>query len=153
MRQIRLITVFSAVVILFLAGWAPAQQGGSSEGHHHMSWTAPDKEKARKNPVAADKASIAEGKKLYQTHCAACHGETGRGDGPAGAALKPRPTDLTHSAHHEDGELAWKISTGRPPMPAWKGTLTETQIWQVVNYIKQAFGMAQGGHHGQGGHR
>ncbi len=34
-------------------------------------------------------------------------------------------------------------------MPAWKGTLTEMQIWQVVNYLKHGFGTATGGHHEQ----
>jgi hypothetical protein len=34
-----------------------------------------------------------------------------------------------------DGEVFWKISTGRPPMPTWQ-TLTETQRWELVNYIR-----------------
>lgn len=37
------------------------------------------------------------GEALFRAHCAPCHGSTGRGDGPAAAALSPRPSDLTKS--------------------------------------------------------
>jgi len=154
MKKIALLAVIPVVTILLTAGWSQARKGGSDDGHHHGSWKTPDSEEHRKNPVSADAASLAEGRKLYQTYCAACHGEQGRGDGPAGAALTPRPSDLAHEAPHErDGELAWKIATGRPPMPAWKGTLTETQIWHVVNYIKHGFGPASSGHRNRERHR
>lgn len=42
---------------------------------------------------------IAQGKELYNTNCASCHGDNGRGDGPAGAALNPPPRDF----HTTDG--------------------------------------------------
>jgi len=134
-----------------------SRSGGSDDdqesGHHH--WQAPAAEAARRNPVAYDKPSIDEGRKLYGTYCAACHGDQGRGDGPAGAALSPRPSDLTHtSEHHRDGDLAWKIATGKPPMPGWKGTLSETQIWHVVNYLKSTSWQHSSGRSGdQGRHR
>ncbi len=92
---------------------------------------------ARKNPMPADKASIERGQKLYRTHCASCHGAQGRGDGPAGAPLTPRPADLTLSKEHRDGDLAWKIANGRDGMPDWKTVLTGKQIWDVVNFIKK----------------
>lgn len=40
---------------------------------------------------------------VYQLFCAACHGETGKGDGPAATALPTRPTDLTALARENDG--------------------------------------------------
>ena len=154
MKEILRYTFVPMAIVLLVAGWSQARRGGSDGSRHEERWRTPDSEEHRKNPVPADAASLAEGKKLYQTYCAACHGEAGRGDGPAGAALTPRPADLAHEAPHErDGELAWKIATGRPPMPAWKGTLTETQIWHVVNHLKHSFGPAQGGHREREGHR
>ena len=153
-RKIALFAIVPMVIVAVLAGWSQARRSGSDDSRDHDSWRTPDSEEHRKNPVLADAASLAEGKKLYQTYCAACHGEKGRGDGPAGAALTPRPADLAHEAPHErDGELAWKIATGRPPMPAWKGVLTETQIWHVVNYIKHGFGPAGGGRREREEHR
>lgn len=104
--------------------------------HHH--WNAPAEALKRRNPVPADAASLHRGKKLFEQYCAACHGPHGRGDGPAGATLNPRPVDLVAMAgHHTDGDYAWKIENGRGPMPAWKGTLTQDQIWDVVNYIQR----------------
>jgi mono/diheme cytochrome c family protein len=90
----------------------------------------------KKNPVPADEQSIARGKQLYDTQCATCHGAKGKGDGPAGAQLSPKPTDLStpQIAEQSDGALFWKITEGRPPMPAYR-QLSEEQRWDVVNYL------------------
>ncbi len=52
--------------------------------------------------------------------------------------MEKRPTDLGARvrAGATDGELFWKISEGRSPMLSWKGSLTETQRWELVDYIK-----------------
>jgi len=47
------------------------------------------------NPIPADQTSLARGQARYQQHCGVCQGETGVGDGPAGASLVPPPADLT----------------------------------------------------------
>ena len=108
-------------------------QGGAAGAH----WMAPDEAAKRPNPVAANNASRARGKKLFAANCASCHGAQGRGDGPAGAALSPKPADLLAMAgQHPDGDFAWKIANGRGTMPAWKGILKENQIWDVVNYLQ-----------------
>ena len=66
-----------------------------------------------------------------------CHGQSGKGDGPGGAALEKKPADLAAhiKAGETDGELFWKISEGRSPMISWK-SLSEIQRWELVNYIK-----------------
>lgn len=108
------------------------EQGGMSE-----HWMAPDEAAKHPNPIPADRASIERGGKLFQTHCAACHGPRGRGDGPAAAALTPRPPDLAVMGwRHPPGDLAWKIGNGRGPMPAWKAVLQERDIWDLVNFIR-----------------
>jgi mono/diheme cytochrome c family protein len=103
----------------------------------HGHWMAPEEAAKRPNPVKANNASRARGKKLYAANCASCHGASARGDGPAGAALNPRPADLTVMAgQHPDGDFAWKIANGRGPMPAWNGQLSEKNIWDLVNFIQ-----------------
>lgn len=100
-------------------------------------WRAPEDAVKRSNPVAADRVSRQRGRKLFSANCASCHGAKGRGDGPAGKALNPKPADLTAMAgQHPDGDFAWKIANGRGAMPAWKGTLKEHQIWDLVNYFQ-----------------
>lgn len=103
------------------------------DGH----WMAPPAMARRANPVKATPASIARGKKIYAANCASCHGEKGAGDGPAGKTLNPKPANLAAMApQHLPGDLAWKIENGRGPMPAWKGTLKQNQIWDVVNFLQ-----------------
>lgn len=48
---------------------------------------------------------VPTGQALYLRHCAACHGDSGRGDGPVAASLKSRPTDLTAIARNSGGRF------------------------------------------------
>jgi mono/diheme cytochrome c family protein len=114
-------------------------QGDMAAMHGH--WMAPEEAAKRPNPVMANNASRARGKKLFAANCASCHGAGARGDGPAGAALNPRPADLMAMAgRHPDGDFAWKIANGRGPMPAWNGQLSEKNIWDLVNFIQSLAG-------------
>ena len=44
------------------------------------------------------------GEQMYKDYCAACHGQTGKGDGPAAAFLKAWPPDLTTMAQRNNGK-------------------------------------------------
>jgi mono/diheme cytochrome c family protein len=100
-------------------------------------WKAPPAAANRPNPVPANAVTLAAGQKLYVSNCVTCHGASGKGDGPGGAALEKKPADLTSRLKGEpDGAIFWKIAEGRSPMVSWKGSLTETQRWELVNYIK-----------------
>ncbi|ASU33074.1 c-type cytochrome [Mucilaginibacter xinganensis] len=102
-------------------------------------WPVPDKNAKTANPVKSSKESIAEGKSLWNLHCASCHGKTGLGDGSKAAQLKTQPEDMTKGAaqSQSDGSLFYKISEGRDDMPSFKKKIPEAEdIWNVVNYIR-----------------
>jgi mono/diheme cytochrome c family protein len=100
-------------------------------------WVAPASEKSKKNPLPSDKKVVEQGAKLAQVNCVSCHGAKGKGDGAAAAALNPKPADWTSKKVQEetDGELFWKISNGRGPMPPWKH-LPEKDRWALIRYIR-----------------
>jgi mono/diheme cytochrome c family protein len=101
-------------------------------------WTAPARAARKKNPVDADAASVAAGQALYEKNCLSCHGATGKGNGPAAKDLQKTPGDLSQAKMWEqtDGALFWKLTEGRTPMPTFEKTLSETERWQTINYIR-----------------
>jgi mono/diheme cytochrome c family protein len=89
------------------------------------------------NPLGADAATA--GAEIYKTYCAACHGEQGNGDGPAGVGLSPKPKNLPDVAESfGDDYLFWRIAKGKPgtSMVGWLGTLDDKKIWQLVTFIR-----------------
>ncbi|MDQ2720580.1 MAG: c-type cytochrome [Bacteroidota bacterium] len=112
--------------------------GYNSIQSQSRQWVAPKDASNVKNPLAGDAASINIGKTLYKTQCSPCHGDKGKGDGPAAAALNPKPADHTSKAlqAESDGSLFYKISEGHKPMPGFKSTLKDNQRWALINYIR-----------------
>jgi mono/diheme cytochrome c family protein len=109
-----------------------------SEAQSKETWNAPAAEAQKKNPVAATASALAAGQKIYSKTCAMCHGKTGDADGRAVIELNIHPAKLSDPklANESDGSLFWKITTGKKPMPAYGKRLSETDRWNVVNYIR-----------------
>ena len=103
-------------------------------------WTAPKEASAIKNPVEKiDRGvSAVRGKKIFKTRCMICHGPKGIGDGPGGKALDPKPQNLTLPMvkAQTDGELYWKVSNGRNAMIKWGPILSESERWDVINFVR-----------------
>jgi mono/diheme cytochrome c family protein len=106
---------------------------------------------------AAGDESIALGQQLYTRDCAACHGETGKGNGPAGRDLpglaamrsdthampdvKRGPADFTDAAKMlgaSDVLLQGKMVRGGmgTGMPEWRTLYTDEEMWHVVSFIR-----------------
>ncbi len=89
--------------------------------------------------------AVARGAALYQTYCELCHGTSGKGDGRAATLQRTRPADLTLSARSDEykiqiitaGGAAVKRSTS---MPAWRDSLSQQQIRDVVAYLRTLHG-------------
>jgi mono/diheme cytochrome c family protein len=95
-----------------------------------------------KNPVAADAASIARGKKIYDMKCANCHKPDGSGAEGGPGESGPPPSNLVAAKleHGQtDGEIFAITKGGVLPdlyMPMFEGVIKDNDIWDVVNYVQ-----------------
>jgi cytochrome c oxidase cbb3-type subunit 3 len=96
-------------------------------------------------PLIAQAADAEQGKKLYGQFCASCHGQSGKGDGAAAAALNPKPrdhTDRDYMSKMSEDELLKVIKNGgasigkSPLMPPWGAALKDNQIQDIIAYIR-----------------
>lgn len=88
---------------------------------------------------------VEAGRALYVTHCAACHGVEGRGDGPSGAGLATKPANLTEGRllNHVPDEFLHSLVRGggaaeglAPTMPAFGAYLGDVQVRQVISFVR-----------------
>lgn len=102
-------------------------------------------------PGASAAGDAAAGKATFVANCASCHGETGKGDGPVGQALDPKPRDLSTGQFKFDTDKDGKAGTdadlanviksgaaaygGSPLMAPW-ASLSATDVQNVIAYIR-----------------
>ncbi len=95
--------------------------------------------------MALAAGDAAKGKAPFQKLCSGCHGEAGKGDGAMGAALNPKPKDLSEKAYNQslkDDYLIKLIKGGgqavgkSPMMPNVGSTLKDNEVADVIVYIR-----------------
>jgi len=93
--------------------------------------------------VVASAAYAEDAKALYGKSCVSCHGASGKGDGPAGKALKPPPRDFAAALEGKsDTDIAKVIKEGGKAvgksamMPAYGSKLSDDQIQAMTQYVK-----------------
>jgi mono/diheme cytochrome c family protein len=126
------------IVIIAAIGWTILQ---------NRPWTVPDEAKQRANPLTSSDAILQSVRPLYHEKCASCHGESGKGDGHDASLYDPAPTNFTDTKRMTavtDGELFYKLSQGRKPMPSFKKRLTEDQRWRLVLLLRSFVGVPAG---------
>jgi mono/diheme cytochrome c family protein len=136
-RWIRRGSVYLALTALFLITLVSAAQSGNAGGAHDDKSVyaelkkAPAKAAAKHNPLESDPEAAAAGAKLFEMHCAECHGATADG-GKKGPSL--RSEDVQQAS---PGALFWLLTNGvvRRGMPVWS-KLPEPQRWQLVSFIR-----------------
>jgi mono/diheme cytochrome c family protein len=92
---------------------------------------APEKARAKPNPLEHDPDAVAAGKKLFGRHCSECHGEAADGTHRAPSLRDPEVQGAA------PGAIFWILTNGIVwhGMPVWS-KLPEAQRWQLVSYLK-----------------
>jgi mono/diheme cytochrome c family protein len=97
---------------------------------------AGDSDEANQFPIKTSGARITAGAVVYAENCVSCHGPV---NGPTALDAAPVHGDAGHTWHHPD-RLLFQWILDRPPlatvMPAFRGTLTDEQVIEVLAYIK-----------------
>lgn len=100
-----------------------------------QEWSVPAENMAKNSPFAFSDSTRKAGAELYNTNCKSCHGDPGKNNVIKLVPIPPDPaSDKMQS--NSDGGLQFKLSQGRGLMPSFKNTLSTTDIWRVISYIR-----------------
>jgi len=101
-------------------------------------WNVPPAFKSMKNPVTQNEAGVKSGQAVFTRNCLACHGKTGQGNGVKAASLRNFPGDFSRPEFQNltDGEILYRVKTGKGEMPKFEAKLTDEEIWNVIIYLR-----------------
>jgi len=137
MRQLFRLS-FIVVAFVSIAVCTPQKLASATAAQDTQPWVVPAEAKKLKNSVPITGEVLTAAAPLYQQNCARCHGEKGAATGPEAKSLPKQPANLADAKlikSSSDGELFWKITNGRDPMPPFR-QLSDTQRWQLVDYVR-----------------
>ncbi len=102
-----------------------------------------DREAPRDVPIKLEEANYVAGASIYRRHCADCHGLPGQRAPEFARGMFPTPPQLFEGKGVTDdipGETYWKAKNGirMTGMPAFQGTLTDQELWQVSVLLANA---------------
>jgi mono/diheme cytochrome c family protein len=91
-----------------------------------------------KNPVSATDTSLSQGKTLFDTNCAMCHGQTSAERGLVGKKLVPPPPGLDRGMVKglSDSVIFKAVTFGFGRMPAFRDKLSPQERWNLVNFLR-----------------
>lgn len=128
--------------LLLASGCRVSKPGGlESEMAKEMKHKITVGGKDNPNPIPATEENIADGREHFGHHCGICHGLDGQATGvPFADKMSPPVPSLSSKdvQDYKDGQLKWIIENGINPsgMPAWKGTLSDEEMWKVVDFLR-----------------
>ena len=140
-------------ILCLFALAAPIAAQDHTMGHMHsmarhqyvMREGVPEPYRDLVNPLTADASILNNGRRVYAAACSVCHGATGAGNGPGGAALDPAPSNIQRLPRmpmmSSDAYLYWTVAEGGAPihtaMPAFGQSLTSDEIWSVILALRE----------------
>ncbi len=96
-------------------------------------WNVPQDKDAITAPAMFTNEMVTAGESIYMKNCKSCHGDIGSNNM---IKLDPLPKDLATVGAQTDGSFYYKIKEGRGAMPTFKTTLSATDRWSVIAYIR-----------------
>jgi mono/diheme cytochrome c family protein len=115
--------------------------GTIPRGYHTFHYAAgePEAERAGRelvNPYKPTAATLEEGKALFETYCAVCHGSQGKADGPISSKIPPPPSYLSERLmQFPPGRFFHVITLGTGKMPSYAAQLKADERWKIVTYV------------------
>jgi mono/diheme cytochrome c family protein len=131
---VALVLATLVLTLLWTTPWAEAPDDAAK-----VPSKIPAEAKAMKNPQEATEQSIADGKQIYSSQCAMCHGATGDGQGDLATRFGYEIPDFSQSSVQQgrtDGEWFFILTNGHGKMSGEGKRLSETTRWNLVNYIR-----------------
>jgi len=133
----------------FTTGWAPVAVADppmlfeKKLAHSALNSRIGKDPHADPPPVPANDATYLAGADIYKQNCAVCHGLPGETKTAIAKGMFPKPPELFHGTGVTDDpawETYWKAKNGirLTGMPAFKGSLDDTQLWQVSVLLANA---------------
>ncbi|MBM3130354.1 MAG: c-type cytochrome [Chloroflexi bacterium] len=135
------VNAWSAIPVPTRAPGAVTQPGTPAAGLARICQSLSAPYAGRKSPYKFDdKTILAQGKQIFDDKCAACHGAVGAGNGPAAAALNPKPANLADKNFMQALPVDchfFVIAEGvrGTAMPPWKA-LGDDALWKVLIYTR-----------------
>jgi mono/diheme cytochrome c family protein len=144
--------ILFTLIVIFVGGYFLLHGGyvnfnadqPPSRVERHMAMAAVDAATERnapdsKNPIPASEENLVAGAKLYVDHCAGCHGVPSNPDSQFGKSFHPPvPAFFKEAPDMPENQNFYIIQHGIrwTGMPYWNKTLNETQIWQLVTFLR-----------------
>jgi thiosulfate dehydrogenase len=142
------VLLVAGVYVYFVGGFAPVATSAQAMPFEKKMANAAlharlEKEMPKTVPIQADEAAYSSGAEVYRSQCAVCHGLPGQERTAIAKGEFPRPPQLFFGkgvTDDEPGETYWKVANGirLTGMPGFKGSLSETQMWQVSLLLAHA---------------
>jgi len=100
-----------------------------------QEWVVPAENGAKLSSFAFSDSTRKAGGELYNLNCKSCHGDPGKNNVVQLVPLPPDPASVKMQ-QNVDGAMFYKIAEGRGLMPSFKNTLSASDIWRIVSFIR-----------------
>ena len=98
-------------------------------------WVVPEEARQKVCSFQFTPEMVKAGENIFQRNCKSCHGDPGKQNW---AKIVPPPGDPASAEFQKqtDGEMFYRITTGKIPMPQFGNILSDEERWQVISFLR-----------------